>query len=423
MLKKYILGKTKNKQFKNFIVYGFGQVVNLISPLLVIPYIVRICGEEGLGKAGVGLSFAFIAIVLVDYGSYINGTKLISINRDNKEILEKTFNTIYLSKGILFLFVLVFSAIIIFNIPFFRKDSYQLLMSLFFVMGQFFNPIWFFQGIQNFKWITIINVFSKIIYVSAVFLFIKTPEDYVFVNFFLGIGLIIPSLLALFWIYSTYSFSIRAISFSDAFLLIRNEFTLTISQLFLSFYYYAPIMMISFIGGNYIAGQYRIIDQIIMIFRTYFQMFFNFIYADVCLQINKSITVGFQKWKIVNGLNYIIVMIIVFIFFLNTKSILIFFKIKPGDIYQMTNYLKTGLVIPLLMGISLALKQLIFSINKNNIYIWITVLSTIISVLIMFVLLKLFGLAGAFITTIFIELTIIISYIIILKKSFLSRNF
>lgn len=418
MLKKNILEKIENKQFKNFVVYGFGQIINLISPLLVIPYIVRICGEEGLGKSGVGLSFAFIAIVLVDYGSYINGTRLISINRDNKEMLEKTFNTIYLSKAILLLIVLMFSIIIIFTVPFFYKDSVQILLSLFFVIGQFINPIWFFQGIQNFKWITIINIFSKIVYVLTVFIFIKKPEDYIYVNFFLGSGLIIASSISFIWIYSTYSFSIKNASFSEAFLLIKSEFTLTISQLFLSFYYYAPIMIISFIGGNYMAGQYRIIDQIIMIFRTYFQMFFNFIYADVCLQVNKNTSRGFQKWKIKNGLNYIMVLIVLFIFSLNTKLILTFFKVNDESLDQMSNYLKLGLVIPLLMGVSLSLKQLIFSTNKNKQYIWITILSTIFSVIMMFFLLEFFGLIGAFITSIFIEFIIIISYIVILKRSF-----
>ena len=79
---------TNNKKLKDFLIYGFGQAVNLISPLLVIPYLVSICGEEGLGKIGVGFSLALIAIVLVDYGSYINGTKEISINIDIK-MLQK----------------------------------------------------------------------------------------------------------------------------------------------------------------------------------------------------------------------------------------------------------------------------------------------------------------------------------------------
>ena len=116
MLKEKIASKLKGQQFRNFIIYGFGQAVNLISPLLVIPYIIFVCGEEGLGKSGVGFSFALIAIVLVDYGSYINGTKEVSINNLDRTVLEEKFTTIYLSKLILLIAVLLICSSIIFRI-------------------------------------------------------------------------------------------------------------------------------------------------------------------------------------------------------------------------------------------------------------------------------------------------------------------
>ena len=113
---------TKDKIY-NITIYGFGQAINLISPLLVIPHIVYYCGEEGLGKTGVGFSFALIAIVLVDYGSYINGTKEISINNNDRKILEEKFTSIYLSKLLLLIAVLLICCIIILVVPFFQKDK------------------------------------------------------------------------------------------------------------------------------------------------------------------------------------------------------------------------------------------------------------------------------------------------------------
>lgn len=422
MIKEKLLSLFIKKQTKDFIIYGFGQAVNLISPLLVIPYIVSVCGEEGLGKAGVGFSFALIAIVLVDYGSYINGTKEVSINNNNKEIVEELFTTIYLAKFILLLAVISLCSILIFTIPFFQKDKIQLLLSLLIVVGQFINPIWFFQGIQNFKWITIINVLSKAIYVLGIFLFIKKPEDYIYINFLLGTGLIIASLLGFLWIYKTFSFSLKKGSLTAALTLIKSEFSLTVSQLFFSFYQYAPIMIISYVCGSFIAGQYRILDQIIMIFRTYFQMFFNFIYADICLKIANDATTGVKNWKIFNGFNYLIVMVILICFYINAGAILLFFKINPNDTIKLVNYLQIGLFIPVLMGISFALKQLMFAFNKNEHYIKITIFSTILSLIVLFTLLQLIGLKGAFISTIIIEFIIIVFYGWVLRSSFVKNT-
>jgi len=424
MLKEKIVAKLKSKQIKDFIIYGFGQAINLLSPLLVIPYIVFICGEEGLGKAGVGFSFALIAIVLVDYGSYINGTKDISINHNDNAVLEDKFTTIYLSKLLLLAVVTLISILIIVSLPFFQKDKLQLLLSLFIVVGQFINPTWFFQGIQNFKWISIINILSKAIYLVLVFLFIKKAEDYIYINLFLGIGSIIASALGFIWIYTQFSFSFKKASIAKAIDLIKNEFSLTISQLFFSFYQYAPIMLISYFCGNFVAGQYRIIDQVIMIFRTYFQMFFNFIYADICLNIYNDVKTGIANWKLKNGLNYIMVLVLLLIFYFNSEIILLFFKVNVRNLDNLNSYFKLGLLIPFFMGISFALKQLMFSFNKNKEYIRITFFTTTISLIMMSFLLQKIGLKGAFISIILAEILFIILYFytLYLKKQTNSIN-
>ncbi|MFT3794534.1 lipopolysaccharide biosynthesis protein [Flavobacterium sp.] len=150
-----ILGK---KKIKDLMVYGFGQAINLLSPLIVMPYLIHICGEEGLGKIGVGFSMALILNGIVDYGSYIKGVKDISINRDNHEYLAGRFKAIYLSKFLLLLAVLGVMTLVFFIVPFFARDKELFFLSLFMVLGQFINPAWFFQGTENFKWISLINI-------------------------------------------------------------------------------------------------------------------------------------------------------------------------------------------------------------------------------------------------------------------------
>ena len=412
----------QTQKAKNFIIYGFGQAINLISPLLVIPYLISKCGEEGLGKVGVGYSFALIAIVIVDYGSYINGTKDISINNGQRNIIEEKFTTIYISKLILVIGLLLFSVLLLYTVPFFSRDFKQLLFSLLIVIGQFINPTWFFQGIQNFKWISIINVLSKVIYLALVFLFIKKPEDYVWANAFFGIGLIFASFIGFLWICKQYAISFQKASFSKSIELIKTEFSLTVSQLFFSFYQYAPIMMISYIGGDFMAGQYRVIDQIIMIFRTYFQMFFNFIYAEVCFKIYENSAHGLKSWLKSNGFNYLLVVFILVIFYFFAPNILAFFKVDMTTETNLISLFRVGLIIPVFMGVSFALKQLMFSFNENKAYINITILSTIISLVVMYFNIISLGLMGSFLTIIIIEFLIIITYLIWLKPHIFVKN-
>ena len=164
MLNKSIDYIKKHKQLNNFVTYGVGQVFNLVTPILVVPYIVSICSEEGYGKIGVGLAISFFLMVFIDYGSDILGVKEVSINRENNENLEKIFVTIYSAKFILLLIVLAITSVLFYTAPFFNHEKKLFFLSLPILIGQFINPTWFLQGLENFKWITILNIISKVLY-------------------------------------------------------------------------------------------------------------------------------------------------------------------------------------------------------------------------------------------------------------------
>ncbi|KAF2339307.1 lipopolysaccharide biosynthesis protein [Flavobacterium tistrianum] len=405
----------QNNRIKNFVIYGIGQIVNLVSPLLVMPYLVSICEKEGLGKIGVGFSFALVLNVLIDYGSYINGTKEISINRENIEIIKTKIVSIYVMKFFLILMTSFIAFLLIYFIPFFNKEQAVFFFSLLYVIGQFLNPTWIFQGLESYKWISFINIISKAIYVVCIFIFITDKDDYIYANAYLGVGLIISSFIGLIYLIKKYNLQFYHNVTKDALLLLKQEFSLTFSQLFLSFYQYLPIMIVSYVGGNGMAGQYRIIEQIVMTFRSYLQMFFNFIYADVCLQIHANLKNGISKWLKYNGLNYSFVLLVVFTAFVCAEQILLYFNIASNDLTSMIYFFRLGLIIPIFMAISFALKQLLFALDKNNMYIKITIGSSVFSLFLFFVLVKTIGLQGAFIATIFIEIMVIVLYCAVLK--------
>ncbi|RZJ33261.1 MAG: hypothetical protein EOO51_14495, partial [Flavobacterium sp.] len=306
---KLTAGVLGRKKIKDLFVYGFGQAVNLLSPLVVLPHLISVCGEAGLGRIGVGFSLALILNGIVDYGSYIKGVKDISINRDNTIFVQERFKAIYLSKLILLSIILAVSALMIFTVPFFSKDKDLFFLSLVMVIGQFVNPSWFFQATENFKWISIINILSKVLYVSAVFLLINKPADYIFANLFFGAGAVIANSIGFFYIVRRYGISLGHFTIEPALQILRDEFTFSVSQFFLSVYQFFPIMIVSYFGGDFMAGQYRVIDQIINLFKSYLNIFFYFVYANICYEIDKDIKRGIEVWKQYNSLNFLFLMV------------------------------------------------------------------------------------------------------------------
>ena len=406
------------KKIKDFFIYGFGQGINILSPLLIMPFVITNCGQDNFGKIGVGFSLALILNGVIDYGSYINGVKEISINRNNPILLEDKFKAIYFSKFILLLIVLFIFSILFVIVPFFANEKTLLFYSLLIVVGQFINPAWFFQGVENFKWISIVNVISKGIYIVLVVLLIRNKSQYIYVNLFLGIGAIIGNTIGVLWLVKTYSFSIKNFQHKPALAILKEEFSFSLSQIFLSLYQFFPIILISYIGGNYMAGQYRVIDQILMLFKTYLNMFFYFVYANICYELDKNKKHGLYVWKQYNGFNLFLVLFLLGVVYFNSEFILTYTKIDKNQVIELLPYFGLALFIPLLTAISQPLRQLMFAFNKNSIYIKITVVATMLNLVLLWMLTNKMGLKGAFVSIIIIELIIIVLYSRILLKFF-----
>ena len=403
----------RDLKLKNLFIYGIGQAVNVVSPLLVVPFLVMQCGEANLGRIGIGFAFAMIAIVLVDGGSYINGTREIAVNSTDANQLGRQFTTVYVAKLLLLAAVILVSIGIIFAIPFFRRDWFQLCLSLSIVAGQAINPTWFFQGVQNFKWITVVNILSKVIYVGGVFWIVNEPSDYVYVNLLWGIGMIFSGLLGVFAIASKYGWRWSPRQIKESGLLVMREFPLTVSQLFFSVYQYIPVVLVGFFGGDFMAGQYRIIEQIVMVFRTYLQTFFNFIYPQVCSSIYEDEVRGTIQWRRVNLAGYASVVLMLAVFFWQSEAILHFFKVSD-NLQEMQHYFRIALILPLVMGFTFSLRQLVFAFNRERIYIQITIAATLLLVILLAIAASVYGLTAVFASLIGVEVLIALAYSVIL---------
>jgi O-antigen/teichoic acid export membrane protein len=420
MLQKGITLFKNQKQLSNLIIYGFGQGFNLITPLLVIPYIVLICGEEGYGKVGVGMALAFFIMVFIDYGSEINGVKQVAVNREDKNELENIFITTYAAKLALLFIILFIVSIVFYFIPFFNQDKKLFFLSLSMVVGQFINPTWFFQGVENFKWITILNILSKIIYLAGIFIFIHKPSDYIYCNLIWGIGMIVANGISFIYILSTHSFSFVKTKKKDVFKLITANFSIFSSQIFVSLQMYSPIVLISFFGGNAMAGQYKIIDQIIVIFKTYILLFFNYVYSRVCYLLDRSKQEAMLFWKTYNGLNFIFIAFSMLLISLFSTEVVTYFN--PKGIQEIASLLKIAVLIPVLQAITIPLKQLVLGLNKQSRYVTITMTITVLSLLLIVVITPNYKVLGVLIALITTEVITALIFYFMVKNDLFVRS-
>ena len=124
----------KENGFKNYFIYGFGQIINLIAPLLIAPKVISVCGIENWGKIGVAISIFTILTVFVDFGSFLIGVKEISTNKKNHLKIQSYLNENYSLR----IFISFFIFIIFFIFIFIIKIEIKLYaMGFLFIFAQF----------------------------------------------------------------------------------------------------------------------------------------------------------------------------------------------------------------------------------------------------------------------------------------------
>ncbi|MEY4836038.1 MAG: hypothetical protein RI980_2153 [Bacteroidota bacterium] len=410
LLKKILF----HQQFQKLGIYGFGQLFNLVTPLLVVPYIVNVCGEENFGKTAVGMAICFFLIVFIDFGSDIIGVREVAINRENQKELNKIFTTTYAVKAIILIGVLLITAILISTIPFFKIEKTMFFLGLSVLVGQFINPTWFLQGIENVKWITLLNIVSKTIYLIAIYTTIKQESDYIFVNLWWGIGMIVANLYVFVLILKKHKFSFSQINIAEVRSHIKNDFSMFSSQIFVSLQLYAPVVLISYFGSNLMAGQYRIVEQIIVVFKTYIFLFFNYVFPKVCYLLDVDAKRGIKNWKIYNGVNFVFVIFGMTFFFLFSYEIVSYFN--PTNRYVLSSLLEVAVFIPVLLAISIPLKQLILGYNFKKFYVRVTSIMVVFNLLAIVILLPYYQVYGVFYSLLATDLIIIIFYLYRLKN-------
>ena len=168
---------SKTVIFKNFSALVLLQVGNTLLALLIMPYLINVLGVGNYGLYSFALAISLYLVILTDYGFGFTGVKLISINRGNPEKVSSIFHGIQIIKmGILLVILVVYTlSILFFETLSINKKIYFLSFGI--LIGQTLVPVWFFQGMERMKFITIINLFIRTSAVVLILIFVKKPDD------------------------------------------------------------------------------------------------------------------------------------------------------------------------------------------------------------------------------------------------------
>lgn len=161
----------------NYIFNMLNTVTGLLFPLVTFPYASRIMLADGIGQVNFFQSIIQYITLLTCLGIPMYAIRKIASVRDDVAERNKTAVEILLLHASLSLIGYVIVALL----AAFVSDI-QVNIPLFFILSLtiFFTAIgceWFYQGIEDFKYITIRGLIVKTVAVILLFVFVRTKED------------------------------------------------------------------------------------------------------------------------------------------------------------------------------------------------------------------------------------------------------
>ncbi len=152
--------------------------LSILFPLITVTYASRVLLANGMGLISFAQSIVAYFAIFASLGIPNYGIREIA-RQSNQENENRTFTSILLLNTIFTFVCCVIYYTSICLSPYFLNERALFLVVGLSIILNFFNVDWYYQGKEEYVYIAIRSFIVKILFVILLFLFIKSPQDYV----------------------------------------------------------------------------------------------------------------------------------------------------------------------------------------------------------------------------------------------------
>jgi PST family polysaccharide transporter len=260
---RFLATDTRKRLIENFLSLSTLMITYYALSLITLPYLVRVLGPEKFGLIAFSQAFIGYFMILTDYGFNLLATRDVSINRENKEKVSEIFSSVMIIKLALMIISIILMSVIIFSFEKFRQDWIVYYLTFGMVVGQVLFPAWFFQGMEKMKYVTFIDILSRLIFTVAIFVFIKHTSDYLYVPLLNSLGVIVAGFLVMWIVYRDFKVDFKIPSFVSIKYHLKEGWILFKTTIFASAYRETNVFILGLVTNNTITGYYSIAEKIL----------------------------------------------------------------------------------------------------------------------------------------------------------------
>ena len=353
----------RNKSLQNFLFLALIQSSTILISLISMPLLIQSIWAEQFGWVNLSFSVIIVFNILVGFGFNLNAPREVALNQSNKEALSQLVSNVFSAKILLAVFSTILILIGAYGLNLFQGYQTILVLSVFLLFSEATFPLWFFQGMEKMKLISIANVFSKLLYLLGIVLFIRDPEQSKWVNFILGTSGLGINILLLIYIHFALDIKFYKQRFIELFTLLKNTGLLLLSNIVTHFSINGALVVLSFFASATTLGLFSLAERISMVLRMFPAMVIHSIFPNASKLLKEDLSAFISYLKKVSFVAFAVGLTVsLAVFGLAPFIIQIFSK---GEFVDSISYLRVLAFIPLLACLNI-MNVVIFLVNGQN---------------------------------------------------------
>ena len=151
----------------------------VVVPLVVYPYVCRTILPEGLGKVNFAQNNVLYFSMLAQLGIPTYGVRACAQVRDDRELLSRTVCEILTINVIMTVISYLLFVAGLLLIPQWREERLLFLVMSVSIVLNTIGMDWLYAGLEQYGFMALWSVIFNLLMIAGVFLFVKTPKDYV----------------------------------------------------------------------------------------------------------------------------------------------------------------------------------------------------------------------------------------------------
>lgn len=407
-----------NKLFKNYLYNISIQIFLIIIPIVTTPYISRVIGAELIGIRSYTYSiFTWFSLASCLGLSTYGLREIAFVKNDTEKRSVVFFELIYVK---IFLSIITILFYVIFLIC---EKQNIVIYSIYIIdlVANLFDITWFYQGVEEIKTVAIKNFFVKIIFIILLFLLVKNQSDFYIYLVIYSLSLLLGNLS--FWPNLKKYINIKPIKFNfNTFIHhLKYCFQFFIPMIAYSLYTVLDKTMIGILTSSNLQNAYYEQSQTIVKLSTTIVLSMNTVIAPRMASLikdNREISSKLFKSLQVNML--LSIPISFGVYAISSDFVPWFFG---NEFYDVINLLKILSLIPIFMGLSTCITTIYLNIiNKQNLDILSMFVSSIINIILNFLLIPQFLSMGAVFASVVAEICSAAMHIYFIKNTINLKN-